>query len=605
MRLPRLSDRLSFVLGALLLWPALILAQPSGGPYGPIQQRYEVPTRGTVYYVAPDGVADATGDSLATPTTLESAIAQVVTGDTIVLRGGVYRTGSLRLSQGITMQPYLDERPVIKGTQVATEWEADGEDLWRTTWTRLFPAEPADWWRREWGVRHTPLHKFNNDMVFVDGHLLGSAGSREEVTAETYFIDYENAAIFLGVDPTDKVVEITAHNSALTRTTRTVHGKANDGKGPTLRGLTFTQYARLALLVEGTEPGAYMSPDKFGKEIVGTTFEHLTISHCSRVAGYFRGDGLTMRHCLVSDTGTEGIYVINSADVLLERNIVTRTNSPENLGGYFASSVKIFNQSYNCVVRDNLIIDNPNASGVWYDVGNVDGIFINNWVENTPNGFFFEISKGAICANNVFVDSSIRVLNSSDVAVYQNTLYNSEAAFQRSARSHAANDHFGWHASAGPDVDERDGHVLVNNLVVADDSKDGPLANFWQHEAVNGRLTTPQVTAMDGNVLVRRAGVMPAQALIHWAPAPEADGFAKEYASIAELHADVPLFGANGLSWVDYGGPLFRGAELGNFELLPEFPGRAAGVALPEEIAELLGRIGDERRYPGAIAPLD
>ncbi len=587
-------------------WLAALHAQPSGGPYGPIQQRYDVPQQGTVYYVAPDGAADARGQALTTPTTLEAAISRVVTGDTIVMRGGTYRTGSLRLSQGITIQPYLDERPVIKGTEVATEWEPAGENRWRTNWTRLFPAEPADWWRREWGVRHTPLHKFNNDMVFVDGVLLGSAGSMEEVSPDSYYIDYENATITIGADPTGKLVEITAHNSALTRTTRPAHGKPNDGRGPTLRGLTFTQYARLALLVEGTEPGAYMPPEKFGKEIVGTTFEHLTISHCSRVAGYFRGDGLTIRHCLVSDTGTEGIYVINSADVLLERNIVTRTNSAENLGGYYASSVKIFNQSYNCVVRDNLIIDNPNASGVWYDVGNVDGIFVNNWVENTPNGFFFEISKGAICAGNVFVDCApgIRILNSSDVEVYQNTFYNSQAAFQRSARSHTANDHFGWHASAGPDVKERHSHVFVNNLIAVDETFRGPLANFWQHERVNGVVTEPHVREMDGNVYVRRAGTL-AEPLIAWAPVEGDEDYRVDYAGVADLHRDLPRFEGAGHAFADYWGPLFKGAELGNFGLLPEFPGRAAGVKLPPKISKLLGRDAGSPTYPGAYAPLD
>ncbi|MCC5024193.1 MAG: hypothetical protein J6386_16005 [Candidatus Synoicihabitans palmerolidicus] len=148
---------------------------------------------------------------------------------------------------------------------------------------------------------------------------------------------------------------------------------------------------------------------------------------------------------------------------VLERNIVTRTNSAENLVGYDATAVKIFNQSYNVVCRENLIIDNPNASGVWYDVGNVDGVFVNNWVETTDNGFFFEISKGAICAGNVFVNcgTGVRVLNSSGVQVYQNIFYNSEAAFQRSARSHEEGDHFGWHASAGPYVEERDRHVFI------------------------------------------------------------------------------------------------------------------------------------------------
>ena len=72
-------------------------AQPSGGPYGPIPQTYQLPDKAAhVYYVAPDGKAEAPGTTLAEPTTLEAAIARVVTGDAIVLRGGTYRTGGLR-----------------------------------------------------------------------------------------------------------------------------------------------------------------------------------------------------------------------------------------------------------------------------------------------------------------------------------------------------------------------------------------------------------------------------------------------------------------------------------------------------------------------------
>src|SRR5690606_22978479 len=82
-RLPRmLRGALPFI-AALLVSPAI--AQPSGGPYGPIPQTYEVPKSGTVYYVAPDGDADAPGTSLSRPTTIEAAITRVVTGDAIVL----------------------------------------------------------------------------------------------------------------------------------------------------------------------------------------------------------------------------------------------------------------------------------------------------------------------------------------------------------------------------------------------------------------------------------------------------------------------------------------------------------------------------------------
>ena len=87
-----------------------------------------------------------------------------------------------------------------------------------------------------------------------------------------------------------------------------------------------------------------------------------------------------MRNCRISDTSTEGVYVIASNDVLLERNIFTRNNI-ENITGYYPAAVKIFNQSYRVTCRDNLVTDLPNSNGIWYDVGNVDGVFVNNWVE--------------------------------------------------------------------------------------------------------------------------------------------------------------------------------------------------------------------------------
>lgn len=595
--------RLTLLSLSVFTFCAAVRAQPSGGPYGPIAQHYDVPAQGTVHFVAPTGNPAAAGESVEQPTTLEKAIERVVTGDTIVLRGGVYRTGGLRLSQGITLQPYAAEHPVLKGTAVAQDWEQTASGHWRTGWTRLFPAAPADWWRaNEENLRRSPLHMFNNDMVFLDDELLTAVGDLADLTATTYLIDYPNGWVYLGTDPTERTVEITAHNSALTRTMREAHGKPNDGIGPTIRGITFTRYARLALLVEGIEPGEMMDPSAFGKEIVGTTLEHLTISHCSRVGGYFRGDNLTIRHCLVSDCGTEGIYVINSADVLLERNIVTRINSPENLVGYYATAVKIFNQSYDVICRDNLIIDNPNASGVWYDVGNVDGVFINNWVETTPNGFFFEISNGAICAGNVFVNCGrgIWALNSRDVQVYQNTFYNSTATFQRTPRSHTAGDHFGWHASTGPDVAERRGHAFVNNLTVANADFDRPLLDVRQSPELNGTLTDSPLMSLDGNAYVRRTGPG-GPAIVSWSPVDPESG-QMEVSELEELRAVLPEFAAASETYLNYWGPLFRGEHLKRFELLTAFPGSKVGVELPTPVREVWA--GESVTFPGAYAPV-
>jgi parallel beta-helix repeat protein len=580
-------------------------AQPSGGPYGPIDQHYEVPKALHIYYVAPDGKADSPGTSLDQPTTLKAAIDRVVTGDAVILRGGIYRTGGLVLNQGITMQPYGDERPILKGTQVATKWEALRNNVWRTSWKPLFPAAPLGWWQRAREGMRTPLHRFNNDMVFVDSEMLRSEGWEGALDAHSFYIDYNGGYVYIGADPTNKQVEITTFDSALVRTSAPVHGKTNDHKGPVIRGITFTQYAYRALEVEGKkhftvndeptdEPVGLSDPATFGKETTGTVLENVTISYCSRVAGYFRGDGLIIRNSLVSDTGTEGIYVIGSSDVLLEKNIIRRNNVRQ-LTGYYPAAVKIFNQTRRVTFRDNLIIDQPYSNGVWYDVGNRDGVIINNWIEGAVDGFFFEISRGATVAGNVFVrnDKGIRVLNSADVHVYNNTFVDNPASFERNERSATA-DHFGWHPSTGPDVDQREGHVFVNNLMVGSDTYHKQLLRFEQPASLCSKLTRPMAREVNGNVYVRAGTTtMP---LVQMSPATT-DNCLAQLGSLDEFRKLIPSFEAQGRQLDRTPRSVFKGPDVGRYELLQAIPGNSI---LPADVRKLLGWSDEEARSPGA-----
>jgi len=597
----------------LALFPALALAgalsaQPSGGPYGPQLQTYEVPKGAAhVYYVAPDGKADAPGAALESPTTLESALDRVVTGDAIILRGGTYRTGDLVLNQGITMQPYRDEQPVIKGTQVATAWAPLPNGVWRTSWKTLFPSKPRDWWRRDREGMKTPQHRFNNDMVFVDGKALQSAGWEGELTADSYFIDYDAGQVYVKFDPKDRLVEITAHDSALVVTPKAAHGKAADHKGPVLRGLTFTQYAYRALEVEGKrgsvpateeptdDPIGVADPATFGKEVVGTVLEHCAITHCSRVAGYFRGDNLVIRNCLVSDTSTEGIYIIGSSDCLVERTIIARNNA-EQFTGYYPSAVKIFNQTRRVTFRDNLVLDNPNSSGVWYDVGNVDGVFVDNWVEGCGDaGLFFEISKGVTVAGNVFVNCNygIRILNSRDAKVYNNTFLNSTATFWRDERSATA-DHFAWHPATGPDVAERVGHIFRGNLLLADANYKRPLLVVGQAPALNAKLDTQPLATSGHNLYVQPAN--PAAPLAVWNPT-DADAKTYTFKTLDELRAKRPDAEADSAVLTTLPGSVIRSPELKN--LTPSRP-LPVSTALPPEVAKLLGWPARDSYLPGA-----
>jgi hypothetical protein len=600
----------------ILIWMSTIpgSAQPSGGPYGPVNQKYALPAvTGKIYYVAPDGKAGEQGESLAAPTTIETVFEKVKSGDAIVLRGGIYRTGNLILNQKITMLPYADEQPVLKGTLVAKEWSNLGNGLWSTKWDHLFAAKPDSWWSRNRFGKETPLCLFNNDMVFIDGKFLQAVNREGEVNENSYYIDYATNLVYIGTDPASRLVEITAFNVALHRITDDYHGIRNDHLGPVIKGITFTQYAYRAIEVDGVEPTGISVESEHGKDVTGTTLENCTISFCSRVAAYLRGDKLTISHCRISDTSTEGIYIIGSSDVLLESNIFTHNNI-ERITGYYPAAVKIFNQSYRVTCRDNLIIDLPYSNGVWYDVGNVDGVFINNWIQNvgiqgrkldntkpwpSDNGFFFEISKGAICAGNVFVncDQGIFILNSCDVQIYQNTFINSTATIGRNGRNPANDGMFGWHSGTGPDVDKREGHVFMNNLLTGDENYTRPLLFVWQIDTICKRLNKPQLKKFDNNIYVRSED-RKAGPLILWSPAMNSDCQAA-LESPEALQKLIPEFSVRS-KYFTGDIPLFRSRYLGNYQLLPSFPGAGYAVPVPPEISKVLNLSKKTTPYIGA-----
>jgi hypothetical protein len=264
-----------YILLLIILCIDPIVAQPSGGPYGPIQLTYNLPMiPGKIYYVSPNGKADQSGEELSNPTTIEAAIERVKTGDAIVMRGGTYRTGNLVFNQGITIQPFADERPILKGTYIAKDWKKQENGLWVTKWDHLFPSKPQSWWRRYRHGSDVPQHRFNNDMVFVDGRFLQSVGWEGELDTNSYYINYETKKVYLNFDPREHEIEITAFDIGLQRTTKRVHDKESDGKGPIIRGITLSQYALRTIDVEGYYPTKLEKDTEHGKDVIGTVLEN-------------------------------------------------------------------------------------------------------------------------------------------------------------------------------------------------------------------------------------------------------------------------------------------------------------------------------------------
>ncbi len=571
--------------------------------YGPYSTTYELPMiSGIIYYVSPTGDAGSNGLTPENPTTIEVAISKVVTGDAIIMRGGTYRTGNLTFNQGITIQPFGNEKPIIKGTLVATDWQKAENGQWFTKWEHLFPAGSESWWRRDREEKFTPMHRFNNDGVFIDGKYLQSAGNKGEVNEGTFYVDYSTNEIFIGTDPTNRLVEITAFRKAIFRTTGEVHGKKSDERGPVIRGLEITQYPDTMVHIDGYYPQGISHETQHGKDVVGTVLDNCTFSNSFRIGVFSIGDSLIMRNCKVVDTNTEGVYIVASSDVLLEKNIFAHNNI-EKWTGFFPAAVKIFNQSYRVTCRENKVIDHPFSNGIWYDVGNVDGVFVNNWLENvgvldgpfmedqvwpSNNAFFFEISKGAICAGNIFLncDQGILILNSSNVEVYNNTFVNSRATFGRTARGDGA-DHFGWHPTTGPGVEERDGHVFMNNLITFDVDVQKPLLFVWQTANLCQRLNKSTLKSFGNNIYVR-SNPENNYPIILWSPFDNENCQAR-IESPQELNKLNPAFSKNGTFLNGYTGNVFIDATNNNFHMSKEFSKTYEGADIPGKIIQAMG----------------
>ncbi|MCX6144747.1 MAG: hypothetical protein NTZ35_16195, partial [Ignavibacteriales bacterium] len=72
----------------------------------------------------------------------------------------------------------------------------------------------------------------------------------------------------------------------------------------------------------------------------------------------------------------------------------------------------------------------------------------------------------------------------------------------------------------------------------------------------------------------------------------------------SDLRKLFPQFSVNSLSFDAYDRPLFKSAELGNYQLLPTAPGATSGMQLPADVRKLLGQPNKVGQYVGAYPRL-
>jgi hypothetical protein len=101
---------------------------------------------------------------------------------------------------------------------------------------------------------------------------------------------------------------------------------------------------------------------------------------------------------------------------------------------------------------------------------------------------------------------------------------------------------------------------------------------------------------MDNNVFVRNP-FQKKVPLILWSPVQN-DSCIIRYDDPSELHAAYPEFAANSKLYNNTS--VFKSTELGNYQVLPAFPGINQATVLPDAISKLLNRPKKDMPFVGA-----
>jgi parallel beta-helix repeat protein len=295
---------------------------------------------------------------------IQEAVNAAEKGDVIEIAAGMHRMQSIEPKTGQTIRGAPGA--ILSGAMLLTDFvEEDG------VWEQAdigFEGEQAGSCATEGSTCTLP------EDLFFDGERLLRVASRDDVGADSWYLDYDSDTLFLGRDPTGAEVELSALPLAF-------GGEATD---VTIEGLVIEKYA---------------SPAQRGAIDVGKGWtiagNEIRLNHG---AALYPGSDTLVTDNFLHDNGQMAIDG-GGNDSTYERNEIAYNNTGGFSFEWGAGGVK-FVHTENLVLRDNYVHDN-HGPGLWIDGYNVNTLFEGNRVVNNFDaGIKIEISGSATVRDN-------------------------------------------------------------------------------------------------------------------------------------------------------------------------------------------------------------
>jgi parallel beta-helix repeat protein len=372
-------------------------------------QKSTVGTR--TIHVTMDGNDNSRGTSNHPMRTIKAAIAKSRPGGNIVVHAGTYHESlAINRRPGLTITAAPHEEVWLDGATLVDTWTRRGSVWVAFDWRVEFDSSPTFTWgepdNRKVGWKFlNPSYPMaaHPDQIWIDGHPQVQVKSRSKVVSGTFYVDYDRNRLYLGSDPTGRIVEASSLAKAISiRSANTV-----------IRGIGVRNYAPSVPHMGAVTVDA---PD--------VTLDKVTIVRSATTGLHIKDRGATLHDVTSNDNGMMGISGtgadrLHLDHILARGNNVERFNSAPSAGG-----VKI-GRTIGVTVEDSAF-ENNFGNGLWFDESVYDmGVFNSRIVDNTGHGLSVEISGKADIVGNIIARngrSGIKINDSDTIRLWNNTL---------------------------------------------------------------------------------------------------------------------------------------------------------------------------------------
>ncbi|NPA35424.1 MAG: T9SS type A sorting domain-containing protein [Chlorobi bacterium] len=354
-------------------------------------------------YVSPTGDDDNPGTIDQPFKTIQQGVKSVESDGTVYVRGGIYREEVTVYTNGITIEAYSNESPVIKGSVVATGWEPRGD-----FWKKFVDIQP----QQVFVDGNNPLQQIgmpseyivNDDtkryMSQVGTDINDMAPGRFWWESDTLYIWLDDSS-----DPNTHEIEVSQNRRVL---------NLLSSSGSVVKGIT----------IEHSNCNTFAEQDAAVKLGVNCVMDSCTVQWCD-FGGISMNDGAQVLNCEVLHNGATGLNASSCGNFLIKNTRIAYSNYRNFYSQWHAGAFKGATYAWGTI--ENCEIDHNNGAGLWFDYCHYSAYYDDYDTENLypiiiRYNYFHDNGTGNYDSDDINNNASILIEVSEQAYVYNNII---------------------------------------------------------------------------------------------------------------------------------------------------------------------------------------